>query len=209
MTISVVSLGAMLLAMLTLAALPGVSVATVVSQAVAGGWRAALACTAGILLGDAVFLAVALFGLAWIEPAAGRWAWALLLIGGLYLLWLGAATLCATPALRWQGASRTTLLRSFLAGIGITLTDQKAILFYLAFVPAFIELQQTTPIDLLLIVGTMMLGVAVPKLAYAAFAAALVQRSTTFATVLYRIAGGVLLAVGSWLVMRGLGALVS
>jgi len=209
MTVSVVSLGAMLLAMLTLAALPGVSVATVVSQAVAGGWRAALACTVGILLGDGLYLAVALFGLTWLEPVAGRWAWLLALCGGLYLLWLGAATLRAKPAVRWQGAPRTTLLRSMLAGLGITLTDQKAILFYLAFVPAFIELQQVTSIDLLLIIGTMMVGVAVPKLAYAALAAAVVQRSATYVRVLYQIAGGVLLAVGVWLVVRGFGALLS
>lgn len=204
-----VSLSAMLFAMLALAALPGVSVATVVSQAVAGGWRAALACTVGILLGDGLYLAVALFGLAWIESVAERWAWLLALCGGLYLLSHGAATLRTKPALRWQGAQRTTLLRSMFAGLGITLTDQKAILFYLAFVPAFIELQQATLIDLLLLVGTMMVAVAVPKLAYAALAAAMVQRSPAYATVLYRIAGGVLLSVGAWLVVRGSGALLS
>ncbi|MCZ8149231.1 MAG: LysE family transporter [Roseomonas sp.] len=195
--------------MLALAALPGVSVATVVSQAVAGGWRAALACTVGILLGDGLYLAVALFGLAWIESVAERWAWLLALCGGLYLLLLGAATLRTKPAVRWQGAQRTTLLRSMFAGLGITLTDQKAILFYLAFVPAFIELQQATLIDLLLLVGTMMVAVAVPKLAYAALAAAMVQRSPAYATVLYRIAGGVILSVGAWLVVRGSGELLS
>ena len=133
MTVSVLSLGTMLLAMLTLAALPGVSVATVVSQAVAGGLRAALACTLGIILGDGLYLSVALFGLAWLEPMAGHWAWLLALCGGLYLLWLGAAMLRAKPAVRWQAVPRTPLLRSMLAGLGITLMDQKAILFYLAF----------------------------------------------------------------------------
>jgi threonine/homoserine/homoserine lactone efflux protein len=209
MTVSVLSLGTMLLAMLTLAALPGVSVATVVSQAVAGGLRAALACTFGIILGDGLYLSVALFGLAWLEPVAGRWAWLLALCGGLYLLWLGAAMLRAKPAMRWGGATRTTLLRSMLAGLGITLMDQKAILFYLAFVPAFIDLQQVTAIDLALIIATMMLGVAMPKLAYAALASAVVQRSATYALVLHRVAGALLLAVGAWLVVRGLRALLS
>jgi threonine/homoserine/homoserine lactone efflux protein len=209
MTVSVLSLGTMLLAMLTLAALPGVSVATVVSQAVAGGLRAALACTFGIILGDGLYLAVALFGLAWLEPAAGRWAWLLALCGGLYLLWLGTAMLRAKPAMRWGGAPRTTLLRSMLAGLGITLLDQKAILFYLAFVPAFIDLQQVTATDLALIIATMLVGVAVPKFAYAALASAIVQRSATYAIVLYRFAGALLLAVGAWLVARGLRALLA
>lgn len=209
MSVSAVSLGAMLLAMLALAALPGVSVAMVVSQAVAGGLRAALACTCGIILGDGLYLAVALFGLAWLEPVAGRWAWLLALCGGLYLLWLAAAMLRARPVVRWHGAPRLTLRRSLLAGLGITLTDQKAILFYLAFVPAFIDLPRVTAIDLGLIFGTMMLGVAAPKLAYAALAAAVVERSVAYATALCRIAGGMLLVVGGGLVVRGLRTLLS
>jgi threonine/homoserine/homoserine lactone efflux protein len=207
-TVTLTSLGAMLLAMLALAALPGLSVATVVSQAAAGGWRAALACTAGIVLGDALYLAIALFGLAWLEPLAGRWGWLLALGGGLYLLWLGAAILRAPllgagPAPPPQRHRHTTLLRSLLAGLGITLADQKAILFYLAFLPAFLDLQRVTALDLALIMGTMMLGVAVPKLAYAALAARLAQRSYRWATALHRIAGAILLAVGLWLVLRG------
>lgn len=62
MTMSVQSLGALFLAMVMLAALPGASVATVVSQAVSGGWKAAWACTAGIILGDLLYLAVAILG---------------------------------------------------------------------------------------------------------------------------------------------------
>lgn len=209
MTVSVSSLGVMLLAMLALAALPGVSVATVVSQAVAGGLRAALACTFGVILGDGLYLAVAVFGLTWLEPLSGRWAWLLSVCGGLYLMGLGAAMLRARRTVRWQGAPRTTLLRSMLAGLGITLTDQKAILFYLAFVPAFTDLQRVTAIDLSLIFGTVMVGVAVPKLAYAALAAAVVERSATFSAVLYRIAGGILLLVGGGLVVRGLRTLLA
>lgn len=203
MTVSLFSLGAMLLSMLMLAALPGVSVATVVSQAIAGGWKAALACTAGIILGDLIYLGVAMFGLAWFEQAAGRWTWLLALCGGLYLLWTGAGMVRASPRLRLETVTHTTPLRSAMSGLGITLADQKAILFYLAFLPAFIDLGRVTAVDLVVILAVMTIGVALPKLAYAALAAHLVDRYAGYTTALTRAAGVLLIVVGAVLVGRG------
>ena len=204
MTMSVQSLGALFLAMVMLAALPGASVATVVSQAVTGGWKAAWACTAGIILGDLLYLAVAILGHVWLEQATGRAAWLLATGSGLYLLWVGSRLLRASPGLMTLSTSRTTLLRSGLAGLSITLADQKAIVFYFAFLPAFIEPGRATSIDFALIMAAMTVAIAAPKLTYAALAAELAERISSQAVILLRITGLMLLVVGGIILGRGL-----
>jgi threonine/homoserine/homoserine lactone efflux protein len=194
----------MLIAMVLLASLPGISVATVVSQAIAGGWRAALACTIGIIIGDIIFLGIAVFGLVLFEQSASEWGWLVSIASGLYLMWIGRALFSVRLALPAQSVSPMSLIGSCMVGLGITLADQKAVLFYLAFVPAFVDLASMTTLDFLLVLGSIAIGVAAPKLVYAAIAARAAQRIELRASLLSRSAGLLLIAVGLILVVRGL-----
>jgi threonine/homoserine/homoserine lactone efflux protein len=89
------------------------------------------------------------------------------------------AVLAAAPsvsALIWRSranqaqhrnGNRTSRLSSFVAGLLITLGDQKAVLFYLGFLPAFLDLSVFTTSDIVLVVAVTVVAVGGVKLAYA------------------------------------------
>lgn len=204
MTVSFSSTAGMLFTIALLAALPGASIATVVSQALAGGWRAAFACTFGIILGDLIYLAVALLGISWIEQAIGRWSWLLELAGGIYLIWTGYCLFRSKLVASSASVENTSPVRAALAGLSITLADQKAILFYLAFFPTFIDTRNTPAPELIAIIGMVIVAVAIPKLAYAALAVRIAGAWMSWALALTRAAGLIVLAIGVWLMFQGI-----
>lgn len=63
-----------------------------------------------------------------------------------------------------------TLRASYLSGLSITFADQKAILFYLGFFPAFIDLKAITLTDTVLLLIAATLAVGGVKLVYARLA---------------------------------------
>lgn len=93
---------------------------------------------------------------------------------------------------------------SFLTGLLITLGDQKAILFYLGFFPAFIELSTLTLADTGVILGIASLAVGGPKLLYAFMAerVGLILRSPKATRAINIAAGGVMASVGVFLVAK-------
>lgn len=127
-------------------------------------------------------------------------------LGGAYLLWLGITLLRARSSPRSDARPEPAgLASSFLVGLLITLADQKAILFYLGFFPAFVDLQVIAPIDVVAIIAVTIVAVGGVKLGYA-YAA---ERAVSVAggragVVLCRAAGVALVAAGSWLVVGAL-----
>lgn len=77
--------------MVALAALPSASVALVVTRSATAGADHGIAVAVGILLGDLLFVAVALLGLA----ALGVLFLLVKALGGLHRLWLGGSLLLA------------------------------------------------------------------------------------------------------------------
>ena len=161
-------IAAMFSVMLVLALVPSVSVLTVSARTAAHGFAHGACTTAGIVAGDIVFILIAIFGLSLLANAMGDLFIVVKLLGGIYLAWM-AFSLWKTPAETELTSSRagTSLLSSFMAGLLITLADQKAILFYLGLFPAFIDLSTVGPGETLTIIATASLAVGGAKLAYA------------------------------------------
>jgi threonine/homoserine/homoserine lactone efflux protein len=96
-----------------------------------------------------------------------------------------------------------TLRASYLTGLSITFADQKAILFYLGFFPAFMDLKAMTLTDTVMVLIAATIAVGGVKLAYARLAdqvrtrlnAGLQQSINSFA-------GGVMIAVGAMVLIR-------
>lgn len=195
-------IGAMFGAMALLAAVPSVSVAAVVARAASAGFSHGALVALGIVAGDILFVLAAIFGLVLLTEVLGDvFVWVRLL-GGIYLLWLGVALLRSLAAPQPHArADSNGLVSSFAVGLMITLADQKAILFYLGFFPAFVDLQQIAPIDVALIITVTIVAVGGVKLLYALAA----QRAAALARgraglALRRAAGVALLALGAWLI---------
>jgi threonine/homoserine/homoserine lactone efflux protein len=125
------------------AASPGPGIAAIVARVLGRGPNGAVAFTAGLALGDVVWLTVAILGLAAIAHTFYGVFLAIKYAGVLYLLYL-AYRLCTQPAEAREvtaEASNERPLRLFLAGLAVTMGNPKVMVFYLALLPSLIDLQ--------------------------------------------------------------------
>lgn len=129
------------LASCVLLVIPGPTILTVISYSVAHGNRARIPLIAAVALGDSTALALSLAGVgavlvtsAWVFTAV-KW------VGGLYLIYLGIKLLLAKTSTltlekagsvssRWKLFGNTWLVTAF---------NPKGIIFFVAFLPQFID----------------------------------------------------------------------
>ena len=199
---------ALFAAMALLAAVPSVSVMTVTARAASHGFAHGVATTAGIVAGDAIFILIAILGLSTLGERVPAWLGDLLrIVGGAYLIWLGYRLLRANTTSAADRspdtAGRAGFVASFMAGLLLTLADQKAVLFYLAFFPAFMDLSAVSTLDTLWVLLIASLAVGGVKLLYARAA----SHAGTFARHprlrwLPSLSGGLLLILGVLLILR-------
>lgn len=154
--------------MTVLAAIPGVGVATVGARSLAYGFKHGLLASLGVVAGDLVFIGVALFGLALLTEALGEYAPLIRYVAAIYLVAAGVALLKSRPVKSAATVSKNpSSFASFMAGLLITLGNQKAVLFYLGLLPAFIDPGLATLTDAAVIASIAALTVGGVMLAYA------------------------------------------
>lgn len=187
-----------------LAAIPSLSVLAVTARAASAGFRQGAWVALGIIVGDTVFIVLAIIGLQWLAAMLGDAVVWIRFLGGAFLLWLGFRLWRAEAVAEARAAGGVQAsTSSFMSGLLLTLGDQKAILFYLGFFPAFIDLAAMTSTDVLAVVIIAAVAVGSVKLAYAGAASragALI--GPRVGRTLNRAAGGVLLAVGAYVILR-------
>jgi threonine/homoserine/homoserine lactone efflux protein len=129
--------GAFCAAVLLFLALPGPGTFALLTSTAKGGFRAGAAATAGVILGDQVLMWLAVAGVAALLAAHPTWFRAIQYAGAAYLAWIGLKLLFAkegdAPPIRIEPHH---YLRQALL---ITLLNPKAIVFYMAFFPLFID----------------------------------------------------------------------
>jgi len=120
--------------------IPGPGNLALVLSTSKGGFRGGLAATAGVILGDQVLMWLAVAGVAALLAAYPAAFHVVQWVGAGYLAWLGGFMLTARP-----GAAPVLNIRprQFLRqAFFITLLNPKAILFYMAFFPLFVDPQR-------------------------------------------------------------------
>ncbi len=154
------------LVLLTAAALPTLSTLLVISNTMLHGVRSGTSTAVGVVLGDLFWLSLALSGLAAAYPLLARHWFLIKLIAAIGLIYL-AMRLCLhkQPPVRseYDGAQSG---RGWLAGFILTLTDLKAVLFYLAILPAFVDLANVSSAEIMMIMSVTVFSVGVSKLFY-------------------------------------------
>ncbi|MBD2326271.1 LysE family translocator [Alkalinema sp. FACHB-956] len=196
-------------AMTILAAIPSVSVLTVVTRSASLGFLHGLLTSLGIVVGDVVFIIIAIWGLAFIVATMGGFFVLIKYLGGAYLIWLGIQLSQAqSKPTGTETIADASLISSFLAGLFITLGDQKAVLFYLGFFPAFLDLPKISPLDTAIVITIAILAVGGVKVTYA-YMADRTRRlmkhpwiNHPFSQFLNTIAGIVMIVVGLFLILR-------
>ena len=132
--------GAYVLAVIVFLAIPGPGNLALLTSTAQGGLRGGLLATLGVIAGDQVLIWAAVAGMAALLLAMpvlfGLLQWA----GALYLIWLGVRLIRASDA----GGAVISISsgRYFRQSMLITVLNPKAIVFYLAFFPLFIDPQQ-------------------------------------------------------------------
>lgn len=141
--------------------IPGPGNLALVTSTSKGGVPAGLAATMGVILGDQVLMWSAVAGVAAMLAAYPDAFSAVQWLGAAYLAWLGCKMLLAKP-----GAAPVLHIkpRHYLRqALMITLLNPKAILFYMAFFPLFVDPQRQQG---LLTYGFMAATIAVLTFAY-------------------------------------------
>jgi threonine/homoserine/homoserine lactone efflux protein len=128
--------------LLVAAASPGPGIAALVAQVVGKGPEGAAAFAAGLILGDLVWLAIAILGLAVVAQTFHEVFLVIKYVGAGYLVYLAYRMWTAPVAARdIAGAPRRDgPLRLFCAGFAVTLGNPKVVAFYLALLPSLIDL---------------------------------------------------------------------
>ncbi|MGZ4201186.1 MAG: LysE family translocator [Thermoleophilaceae bacterium] len=128
-------------AALVLLAITGPAVLYIVTQSVEHGRRAGLTAVGGIHFGSLVHVAAATVGLSALLVSSSVAFSAVKLVGAAYLIFLGIQKLLGRgddggPAL---GAGELDLRRVFRQGIVVNVLNPKTALFFLAFLPQFVD----------------------------------------------------------------------
>jgi threonine/homoserine/homoserine lactone efflux protein len=202
MTLS--SIVALFSAMVVLAAIPSVSVLAVSTRSATSGFIHGIFTSLGIVLGDIIFIIIAIWGLSLLAETMGSLFVLIKYFGGAYLILLGIG-LCRSKSkdIKTEEIVKSSLMSSFLTGLFITLGDQKATLFYLGFFPAFLDISKISYFDTGLIIAITTVAVGGVKLGYAFMAdKARLLISSPIRKGMNMAAGCVMISVGVFLVTK-------
>ena len=138
--ISTTQLGLFLAAALVLAFTPGPGIMYVMARTLSGGTSDGIASTLGTAVGGMVHVAVAAVGLSALLAASAKGFLIVKYVGAMYLAFLGVRAILSArrapgiPSVRPHGARQ-----AFLEGILTEALNVKTALFFLAFIPQFVD----------------------------------------------------------------------
>ncbi|MFZ5486133.1 MAG: LysE family translocator [Pseudomonadota bacterium] len=125
------------------------------------GHRRTLFTIAGSALGFGALIALSMLGIGALLQASSHALTVLKWVGGAYLVWLGVQ-LWRAPPLQLQAADEAHLLRPprraqlFRQGLFAAVSNPKALLFYGAFLPQFIDPARSLWLQFVVMAGTFM-----------------------------------------------------
>ena len=187
-------------ASLVIGLIPGPGVVSIVGYAIGSGRRTALASVAGMAVGNVIAMSLSLAGVGALLAASALAFSVLKWLGALYLIGLGAITLAGRGPLRQGGPSPVPVPPrvAFTGNVAVGIFHPKTIVFFVAFVPQFIDAGGSYAIQAAILVLTFGAVVCCTDVIYAVGAAgalSLLKRPSAGRWT-RRASGGVLIAAG-------------
>jgi threonine/homoserine/homoserine lactone efflux protein len=146
---------------------PGPSIAALVARVLTRGYSDVMPFLFAMWLGEAIWLACAVFGLVAIAQTFQGLFAVIKYAGIAYLLYLAWKMWTAPSTIEEQEiAPRTSPLRMFLAGFAVTIGNPKIMVFYVALLPVIIDLSQVTLLAWAELTATMLVVLVVVDLAW-------------------------------------------
>ncbi len=170
----IISLITFAVALAIAAAIPGPGMTALVARALAVGFVDSIPMVLGLIFGDLVFLSLTALGLAAVATTFAVAFTVVKICGAAYLLYLAWKLWTSEPAIATVAAGRAdnrAWTRSFFAGLSLTLSNPKTIVFYLALLPTLIDLGKLTALGFIEMVGIVLVVLAIVGFAYTGAAA--------------------------------------
>lgn len=188
------------IASLALLVIPGPAVLYVINRSIADGRSTALAAVAGLEIGNFVHVVAATLGLSAVIAASATAFGVVKWIGAGYLIYIGIRTIARKPATFSHEQKSLTRRKSFTQGIVVNTFNPKVALFFLSFLPQFIDTDRGSAALQSLILGSIfvVLGMCTDGL-YAVLASALrgpLLRGKSLPFVQRYVAGSVFVLLG-------------
>jgi len=137
---------------------PGPGTLAVFAKSMSQGFMPAFYLSLGMVLGDLMYLSVVLFSLDLFAEVITPLMDYVRILGGLYLVYLGYGAWNAHKVKLSSKARHKSNTKEFLTGLLISLTNPKVMIFYIAILPAFIDLSQVSLLYALEILATVGVG---------------------------------------------------
>lgn len=188
-------------ATVTLLVIPGPTILLVVSYALGRGMRAALPMAVGVALGDFTAMTVSLLGLGALLATSATLFSALRWIGAAYLVWMGWSLWRAGGAMRVEArADDASAGRMMGHAWLVTALNPKSIVFFVAFVPQFMDPQADWWTQMLAMEATFLALAFANALAYATLAsrARALARDPRAVSLFNRAGGAALMGLGAY-----------
>ena len=137
---------------------PGPSIAALVARVIAKGFRDVFPFLAAMWIGEAIWLSMAVFGLAFVAQTFHLAFVIVKWVGVAYLVWLAWKMWTAPVDVRDGSMPREdSPAKLFMAGMAVTLGNPKIMMFYLALLPTIIDLGSVSVIGWAELTATMAL----------------------------------------------------
>jgi threonine/homoserine/homoserine lactone efflux protein len=187
-------------AALALIVVPGPAVLYIVARSVDQGRRAGVVSALGIAVGGLVHVAAAVVGISALVVSSARAFEAVKYAGAAYLIVLGIRRLLTRDELIGDGRDLAPLRQVFRQGVVVNVLNPKTALFFLAFLPQFVDPEAGSVALQTLLLGVTFVGLALVSdslygLAAGTLGGAL-RHSTAYLRVQRYVSGSVFVGLG-------------
>jgi threonine/homoserine/homoserine lactone efflux protein len=190
-----------LLAAVALAVVPGPAVTYIVTQSIDQGRRAGLVSALGVATGGLVHVAAATVGLSALIASSAEAFTVVKLVGAAYLIAVGIRRILSRDEDdAAERGLRAPLAHVYRQGVVVNVLNPKTALFFLAFLPQFVDPDRGAVWPQVALLGTLfVLVAALSDMTYALVSDAIagrLRRSGTGARLRRWLAGGIFVALG-------------
>ena len=187
---------------------PGPGIFAILARSISRGARASFSLCLGMVMSDVVYLVMACYGLAAIAAAWEDVFLAIRYAGAAYLIYLGWKMWMSPVSTMSSGDNlqeANNEMASFVQGFMISASNPKVILFYVAFLPTFMDLTVLSAMDIVLAAFltcvALLLGLTI--ISVGASQARRFMKSERSMKTLNKTAGGIMASAGAFLALKG------
>jgi len=178
---------------------PGPAVYYVVSHGISSGYKASAVANIGIVTGSALYFSLSATGIGTLLSSSYLFFSIVKWIGAAYLIWLGI-NLITTKNVHNSipEVTSNSFIKIFKGGLLIELSNPKSLIFFVAILPQFIDVNKPFALQLLILVITSIVIEWLSLMLYGRVGDSINQRvnSSTMMQTINKSSGAMLISIG-------------